>query len=127
MNIEYKGSKWFKCDLHLHTPASKCFKDKTITPEQWVASAIEAGLGCVAVTDHNCGTWIDHIKPVADAVGLIVFPGVEITCDTSKIHLLILFERTATTQIVEDFLIGCGVSRESFADSNAHSTGKLPF
>lgn len=125
MNIEYKGSKWFKCDLHLHTPASKCFKDKTITPEQWVAAAIEAGLDCVAVTDHNCGAWIDRIKSVADAAGIIVFPGVEITCDTSKIHLLVLFEKSATTQIVEDFLIGCGVSRESFADSNAHSTDSV--
>lgn len=34
----------FKCDLHLHTPAIKCFEDKTITPEQWVEKAIEKGL-----------------------------------------------------------------------------------
>ena len=34
--ITYKGTRWFKCDLHLHTPASKCFEDKTVTPEQWV-------------------------------------------------------------------------------------------
>ena len=122
MKIEYKGSKWFKCDLHLHTPASKCFKNKTISPEQWVDAAKEAGLDCVAITDHNSGAWIDRIKPVSDAAGLIVFPGVEITCDTSKIHLLVLFDRTATTQKVEDFLIECGISRDLFADSNAHST-----
>lgn len=122
MNIEYKGAKWFKCDFHLHTPASKCFKDENITPEQWVTAAQGAGLDCVAITDHNCGAWIDIVKPVADEAGLIVFPGVEITCDTSKIHLLILFDRTATTQKVEDFLIGCGIPRSSFADPNAHSS-----
>lgn len=125
MKIEYKGAKWFKCDFHLHTPASKCFKNRAVTPEQWVAAAKEAGLDCVAITDHNCGAWIDRIKPVADAAGLIVFPGVEITCDTSKIHLLVLFDRTATTQKVEDFLICCGIPRDSFADSNVHSTDSV--
>lgn len=122
MNMEYKGARWFKCDLHLHTPASKCFKNRDVTPEQWISKAKEVGLDCVAVTDHNCGTWIDPIKEVAEKVGLIVFPGVEITCDTSKIHLLILFDRNATTQQVEDFLLTCGISRESFANSDAHST-----
>lgn len=121
MNIEYKGARWFKCDLHLHTPASRCFKQQDVTPEQWVSAAKEVGLDCVAVTDHNCGTWIDRIKAVAENAGLIVFPGVEITCDTSKIHLLIIFDRNVTTQQVEDFLLTCGISRESFANSEAHS------
>lgn len=122
MNIQYKGNRWFKCDLHLHTPASKCFIDREVTPEQWVKSCLEAGLECVAVTDHNTGEWIDRIKRAAESTELIVFPGVEITCDTSKIHLLILFERSATTQIVEDFLIACGIKREAFTSENAHST-----
>lgn len=122
MNIEYKGARWFKCDLHLHTPASKCFKHRDVTPEQWISAAKEAGLDCIAVTDHNCGAWIDCIKAAAKPSGIIVFPGVEITCDTSKIHLLILFDRDTTTQQVEDFLLTCGISRESFANSEAHST-----
>lgn len=48
--IEFKGSKWYKCDLHLHTTASKCFADRTVTPEQWVDRAIEQGLHFVSLS-----------------------------------------------------------------------------
>lgn len=121
MKQEYKGTRWYKCDLHLHTPASECFEDKTVTAEQWVDAAIENGLQCVAVTDHNTGAWIDNIKSAAQGKNLIVFPGVEITCDTSKIHLLIIFDTTADKQQIEDFLITCGIERNTFSKSSAYS------
>lgn len=119
--IHYKGARWYKCDFHLHTPASLCFKDKTVTPERWINRVKELHLNCVAVTDHNTGEWIDKVKPIAQAEGIVVFPGVEITCDTSKIHLLILFDTDKGTQDVNDFLIRCGINREDFAKSEAHS------
>src|SRR4051812_40422892 len=103
MEINYKGTRWFKCDLHLHTPASKCFQDQSVTPEQWVNRAIEQGLNCVAVTDHNTGGNIDLIKTAAIGKSITVFPGVEITCDTSKIHLLVLFDVTKNSNDVNDF------------------------
>lgn len=31
--IEFKGAKWQKCDFHLHTPASNCFRNRTVTAE----------------------------------------------------------------------------------------------
>jgi len=46
------GTKWYKCDLHLYAPASKCFRDrediikgevlvkKAVIPEQLVQDAI---------------------------------------------------------------------------------------
>lgn len=122
MDIQYKGARWFKCDLHLHTPASQCFLDKNVTPEQWVNTCLMAGLNCVAVTDHNTGGWIDRLKTAAEGTGLTIFPGVEITCDTSKIHLLLIFDSCKTTQDVEDFLLSCGIARNMFASSEAHSS-----
>jgi len=125
MNIPFKGTRWFKCDLHLHTPASKCFEDKTVTPEQWVDKAIEKGLQCVAVTDHNTGEWVDKIKLAAQDKNLIIFPGVEITCDTSKVHLLILFDTSKTTNDVNDFIIRCGIDRANLADQSASTTENI--
>jgi len=29
-HLEYKDTCWYKCDLHLHTVASKCFQDQTV-------------------------------------------------------------------------------------------------
>ncbi len=125
MSIEFKGTRWFKCDLHLHTPASQCFYDKTVTAAQWVARAIEQGLDCVAVTDHNTGSWIDAIKEAAVGTPLVVYPGVEISCDTSKIHLLILFNVDKTTEFVNDFIIKCGIDRAMFADKLASTTQSI--
>lgn len=120
--IQYKGTQWFKCDFHLHTPASECFLDRTVTPDAWVQACLDAGLQCVAVTDHNTGAWIDSIKDAAKGKALTVFPGVEITCDTSKIHLLIIFDETKTTQNIEDFLLRCDIDRDKFAKQDAHSS-----
>lgn len=122
MKLDYVGSKWYKCDFHLHTTESKCFEDSTVTPEQWVERVKEQGLDCIAITDHNTGGKIDEIKEAAKDRGLVVFPGVEITCDTSKIHLLIIFDIDKTTSDIDDFLIKCDFERTDFANRNAHTT-----
>lgn len=116
------GTKWYKCDLHLHTPASLCFKDRdVVTAEQWVTAAIDKGLDCVAVTDHNTGAWIDGIKAAAKGTSLTVFPGVELTCGDAKVHLLILFDVDKGKQEVEDFILKAGIEREKFGQQDAHS------
>lgn len=119
--MDFRGTRWYKCDLHLHTPASKCFKDKDVTPKQWVERAIEQGLDCVAVTDHNTGGWIDLIKMEAKDTRLKVFPGVEVTCSDAKVHLLVLFDVDKGTIEVEDFLISIGIERNDFSKETAYS------
>lgn len=121
--MEFRGNRWYKCDLHIHTPESKCFDDQEVTPEQWVQECIEKGLDVVAVTDHNSGNHIDKIMEAAKDTSLKVFPGVEITCDTSKIHLLVIFDRNKRTSDINEFLNYCGMQRNNFADQNA-TTGK---
>jgi dephospho-CoA kinase len=123
--INYKGSRWFKCDLHLHTTASKCFEDQTITPQQWVERAIEQGLNCVAVTDHNTGANIDEIKEAAKDTSLTIFPGVEITCDASKVHLLIIFDTTKTTADIRDFLVRANIKAEDFGKQEAATISSI--
>lgn len=117
--IPFKGTRWFKCDLHLHTTASLCFADRTVTAKQWVDRALEQGLQCVAVTDHNTGLSIDEIKLAASGSGLVVFPGVEITCDASKVHLLVLFDVTKTSADIRDFLVRADIKAEDFGKQNA--------
>lgn len=118
---DYVGARWLKCDFHLHTPASECFNDKTITADAWIQACLEQKLDCVAVTDHNTHAWIDQIKDAAEGKPIVVFPGVELTCDTSKVHLLVIFDKDKTGQDVYDFLISCGVRRDDFASSEAYS------
>jgi ABC-type cobalamin/Fe3+-siderophores transport system ATPase subunit len=121
MNIEYKGTRWFKCDFHLHTIASQCFQDKDVTAVQWVDRAIEKELDCVAITDHNTNAGIDDIKLEAAGKGLIVFPAVEITCSDSKVHLLILFDLDKTSNDIRDFLVRANIRADEFGTEDAIS------
>ncbi len=123
--IKYKGSRWFKCDFHVHTTSSICFEDKTITAEKWVANAIEKGLNCVAVTDHNSSLSIDKIKKAAEGTSLTVFPGVELTCDTSKIHLLVLFDVNKTSNDVNYFLARADIRENEYGKQDTNTTQSI--
>ncbi len=124
-NITFKGTRWYKCDLHLHTTASDCFKDKEVTEEQWVNKAIKQGLDCVAVTDHNSSLGIEAIQKAAKGTSLTVFPGVELTCDTSKIHLLVLFDVNKTSSDVRDFLVKTDIKRNDFGKQDTYTNKQI--
>ncbi|MGW6151173.1 TrlF family AAA-like ATPase [Bacillus mycoides] len=119
------GTTWHKCDLHLHTPASSCFRDKNISEQEWVQKAIDEGLSCVAVTDHNSGNWINNVIAASNGTNLTVFPGVEITCSDAKIHMLILFDTDKNSTDIEDFLIQSGIPRHDFGKETAHTSKSL--
>lgn len=121
----YKGARWYKCDLHLHTTASKCFVDQDVTAEQWVQAAIDKGLNCVAVTDHNNGILIDDIKKAAEDTDLVIFPGVELTCDSSKVHLLIIFDVNKTSADVRDFLARADIRTCNFEGQEPTTTKNI--
>lgn len=117
----YRGNRWYKCDFHLHTIASMCFEDRSVTPEQFIEKVASENLDCIAVTDHNCSTGIDEIRRLAKDKKIIVFPGVEVTCSDAKIHLLILFDLECSKEKIEDFLIKIKIDREEFGTKDAHS------
>ena len=117
----YPGSRWWKFDFHTHTPASAdttWAKNKlTLSPEDWLRKYMQAGVDCVAVTDHNSGAWIDALKSAyrkmeqqADAGTppegfrkLTLFPGVEISVN-GGFHLLAIFDPSATANKVTKLL-----------------------
>ncbi|MFZ4751905.1 MAG: TrlF family AAA-like ATPase [Chitinophagaceae bacterium] len=115
------GTKWYKCDFHLHTPASKCFDNKSVTPQQWVQEAIDKGLNCVAVTDHNSAEWVELIQNEASKQNLYVFPGVELTCSDAKVHILVLFDIGTSRRTIEDFITLCRIESAMFGEQEAHS------
>ena len=111
--MEYVGLRWYKCDFHLHTMSSQCYKDKSNTIDQWLDEVEKKGLNCIAVTDHNDYRNIDEIISKAKGRGITVFPGVEITCDTSKIHVLVLFDTDKDAGDVREFLARNNIRKES--------------
>jgi predicted metal-dependent phosphoesterase TrpH len=73
------GLQIYKVDLHTHTPASACYKNKQDTAEEIVEAAMDKGLNAIAVTDHDTADWIDRMKEAAKNTNLVIFPGVEIS------------------------------------------------
>ena len=76
-----------RADLHIHTALSPCAADE-MTPGAIVAAACEAGLGLIAVCDHNSAGNVAAVE--ATARGLTVLAGMEITT-AEEAHIVGLF------------------------------------
>ena len=76
-------------DLHVPSTAS----DGTFTPTELVAAVKEAGLCAFALTDHDTVDGIAEAKAAADAAGIELIPGVELSCDYKgkEVHMVGLY------------------------------------
>lgn len=115
----YPGTRWWKFDFHTHTPVSTdtpwhslIGKPDELTPEHWLQKYMDAGIDCVAVTDHNSGAWIDPLNAAyarmqqADTRSfraLRLFPGVELSVN-GGFHLLAIFAPGTRTSDIDTLL-----------------------
>ena len=90
----------YPIDLHTHSSVS----DGTESPAALVASAVSAGLGTVALTDHDSTAGWDEAFDAARGTGLTVIPGMELSTffGWKSVHLLAyLFDPTNFDLIAE--------------------------
>ncbi|MET0976739.1 MAG: PHP domain-containing protein [Leifsonia sp.] len=73
-------------DLHAHSSVS----DGTETPADLVRSAAEAGLGTVAITDHDATAGWEPASDEARRVGVTLIPGMELSTrlEYASVHML---------------------------------------
>jgi predicted metal-dependent phosphoesterase TrpH len=73
-------------DLHAHSSVS----DGTETPTQLIRAAVEAGLGTIAITDHDSTAGWQEAFTAADGTGLRVIPGMELSTNygPASVHML---------------------------------------
>jgi predicted metal-dependent phosphoesterase TrpH len=73
-------------DLHTHSSVS----DGTETPTQLVRAALAAGLGTVALTDHDSTAGWQEALTAAAGTGLNVIPGMELSTNygPASVHML---------------------------------------
>ena len=112
-----------KVDLHIHTPESMCYSEKSATAQQIVDSALEAILEAIAITDHNSVGAIEDIRQAATGNGLTIFPGIEITARGG--HVIALFEPDTPIDTLEDFLSDMGFSPEQRGDAAFMADGSI--
>ena len=97
------------CDLHTHSTAS----DGTDAPEALADLAVAAGLGAIALTDHDTTAGLDACAAACEARRVAFVPGIEISsdpgpppgCDPASgvrrgtLHILGLFVRAADPRL----------------------------
>ena len=128
----YPGARWWKFDLHAHTPESCDYGKgpnqssfKLLKPRDWLLGYMRASVDCVAVTDHNTGDWIDKLKKALGELEqevhpefrrLFLFPGIELSVN-GGFHLLAIFDTNKGTSDL-DTLIGAVGYEGSKGDSD---------
>lgn len=73
-------------DLHTHTYHS----DGTRSPREVIDVARASGLGIVSISDHDNLAAYFEIKPYADAQGVTLVPGVELSCGHEGVDIHVL-------------------------------------
>ena len=91
-------------DLHIHSCLSPCGSDD-MTPANICGMAHLKGLQMIAVTDHNCAKNLPYVQVCADAYGLLLIPGMEITT-REEVHMLGYFPDVETALSFSAFLKG---------------------
>ena len=123
----WAGSKWWKFDFHTHTPKSEDYGKgpnqtylKSILPKEWLFKFMIAGIDCIAITDHNCGDWIDELKSAlallktekpSEYRDLYLFPGTEISVH-GGIHILAIFSGEKSKADIDSLLGAIGYNGE---------------
>ncbi len=104
-------------DLHTHSTAS----DGTLTPTQLVKDAAAAGVGLMALTDHDTLSGVGEAAAAAASCGISFVPGVEISVSWNKhtIHVVGL-DVDPGYQVLRDGLAGI----REFRDWRAEEMGR---
>ena len=121
----WNGARWWRFDLHAHTPASDDYGKgssqdalRARTQREWLLDYMRAGSDCIAITDHNSGAWIDTLKQELSAMAadqpngfreLTLFPGVEISVN-GGVHLLAILDPSKATSDIDSLLGAVGFS-----------------
>ena len=86
-------------DLHVHSTES----DGTLTPEDLVAEAKEAGLAAFALTDHDTCQGVGKAMPCAASAGIELIPGIELSTDYhgKEVHIVGLYIDIENEQLLK--------------------------
>ncbi len=138
--------RWYKVDLHTHTPASHDYEDPQITYLEWLLTAHKRGLDIVAITDHNTVAGVAAIRREIEwltrlqvqnrltheersnleqwqklANEIIVLPGFEFTA-TFGFHILAIFPPEISIRELEHTLLRLNVPADKL-DVGSTETG----
>lgn len=108
-------------DLHMHTTCS----DGKLSPKELVEKAAAIGLKTISITDHDNLAAYQEAKPVADALGVELIPGVEVSTSHlgRDVHILGYFVQDNSE--LSEYLKACREQRILRTEKIVHNLRKL--
>ncbi|MFN3385322.1 MAG: PHP domain-containing protein [Candidatus Thermochlorobacter sp.] len=108
-------------DLHMHTTCS----DGKLSPKELVEKAAAVGLRTISITDHDNLAAYQEAKPVADALGVELIPGVEVSTSHlgRDVHILGYFVQDNSE--LSEYLKACRERRILRTEKIVHNLRKL--
>lgn len=89
-------------DLHIHSCLSPCGSDD-MTPNNIVNMAYIKGLDIISVTDHNACKHAGVLKALADTIGILFIPGMEVQT-REEVHMLCYFPTVTAIEAFDEAL-----------------------
>lgn len=89
-----------KIDLHIHTKSSSQDRDFSFSKEVLQRYVREAGLSCIAITNHNLFD-SEQFAEIRSSLDILALPGIEV--DVEKCHMLVISDG----RDLEDFSHRC--------------------
>ena len=130
INRGTQGARYYKADLHVHTPGSHDY-EADLSPTELIDAFIEEGLELVAVTDHDCAGIYEELREAAEERPIKILPGVEITTPqggANQIHMTAIFppeEHDAVNHVLSRIGINPERPGEEQADSRINEICKI--
>lgn len=105
MDNKTKGSEWRKWDLHLHTPSSHDYGDKSVNNQDIIDGMVEKNISVFAITDHH---EIDierfhDLQQLGEKHGITVLPGIEFLSDAKgkhSVHFIGIFSENSNIDYI---------------------------
>jgi PHP family Zn ribbon phosphoesterase len=94
----------YKADLHIHSCLSPC-ASLDMSPRAIVERALELGINCLALTDHNSAGNCAAMARLCERSGILFFPGLEVTT-AEEAHVLCLFGAVGSAEKLGGLIYG---------------------
>ena len=104
-----------KFDLHIHSCLSPC-ANLEMSPSEIVARAVSAGMGGIALTDHQSARNTPAIAECARRAGIACLYGLEV-CTAEEVHTLALFDTTEQALAMTDWVYAAMPKRVNDPDT----------
>ena len=112
-----RGSEWRLWDLHLHTPCSFDYQDKSITNEEIISTLKDNKISAAVITDHFQidVEKITNLIELGKSENILILPGIELTSELGgreAVHFIGIFDNKNVKNLWETLKIKLDLTEE---------------